>query len=92
MPAGQTVPIAFPIPARLASGDRPVTFSWRIVRPVPAPKFVFLVHCLDQDRCYPSIMRPTGEATGTLQSPFRIDNKSRLDLDVQIRYALWDAR
>lgn len=92
IPAGQTKQIGFPVPANLAASHRPITFTWRIVKPVPAPKFVFIEHCIDPDRCYPSVMRPTGEGSGTLLSRPRIINNSRLDLDVQIGFALWEAR
>ncbi|MGH2373380.1 MAG: hypothetical protein ACRDIC_07865 [bacterium] len=87
--AGGTRAVEFGIPARLATDNRPLSFTWRIVRPAPAPKFVFIEYCVDPDRCLPSIMPPTGQASGTQRSVFRIINKSALDLAVEIRFALW---
>ncbi|MGH2405903.1 MAG: hypothetical protein ACRDGN_15795 [bacterium] len=92
VPPGETKAIGFAVPPHLAGSLRAVTFTWRVVRPTPATKFVFMEHCVDADRCLPSIMQPTGQGSGTLQSVFRIVNRSRLDLDVEIRYAVWDAR
>jgi len=92
VPAGQTVAIAFPAPARFSGADRPVTFGWRIIRPVPAPNFVIFEHCTMPERCFPTVMRPTGESSGTLGTPFRVINRSRQDIDVLFRYALWDVR
>lgn len=89
---GQTMAVAFPAPARLAGADRPVTFTWRIIRPVPAPKFVVFEHCTLPERCFPTVMRPTGESSGTLGTPFRLINRSALPIDVVFRYTLWDAR
>lgn len=87
--AGQTRAIEFGIPARLATANRPLSFTWRIVRPAPAPKFIFMEHCIEPDRCNQSIMRPTGQSSGAQRSVFRIINKSALDLAVEIRFALW---
>jgi len=44
------------------------------------------------ERCVPTVMRPTGESSGTLGTPFRVINRSRQDIDVLFRYALWDVR
>jgi len=92
VPAGQTVAVAFPAPARLVGADRPVTFTWRIIRPVPAPNFVILEHCAQPERCYPAVMRPTGESSGSLSTPFRVINRSRLDIEVLFRYTIWETR
>ncbi len=92
VPAGESRTIDFSVPARLAAGERQITFTWQIVKPVPAPKFIFMEQCVDPERCNRSIMPPTGQAGGTLQSIFRVVNMGRLEVDVQIRYALWDAR
>jgi hypothetical protein len=90
--AGQTMTIVFPAPARLAGADRPVTFNWRIIRPVPAPNFVIFEHCTMPERCFPTVMRPTGESSGTLGTPFRVVNRSALPVDVLFRYTIWEAR
>ncbi|HET8678751.1 MAG TPA: hypothetical protein VFM39_01430 [bacterium] len=87
--AGQTRAIEFGIPTRLATENRPLSFTWRIIRPVPAPKFVFIEYCVDPERCLQAIMQPTGQSSGTQRSAFRIINKSALDLAVEIRFALW---
>jgi hypothetical protein len=92
VPAGQTVSVAFPAPARLVAVDRPVTFTWRIIRPVPAPNFVILEHCAQPERCYPAVMRPNGESSGSLSTPVRVINRSRQDIEVLFRYTIWEAR
>jgi len=90
--AGETKTIDFAIPPRFAGGPRQITFTWQIVRPRPAPRFMFMEQCIDPERCNRSIMPPTGQGTGTLQSVFRIVNAGGVGVDVQIRYALWEVR
>ena len=39
-----------------------------------------------------TVMRPTGESSGSLSTPFRVINRSRLDIEVLFRYTIWETR
>lgn len=91
VPAGQTRTVDFPIPAALARTNRPMTFTWSIVRPVPAPRLVILEQCVRPEACYPTVMMPTGQASGTVGTAFRITNRSQQAIDVRFRFTVWNA-
>lgn len=92
VPAGTTRALVFPIPAHLAGAERPMTFSWTIIRPQPAPRLLVLEQCTSQEQCYPSVMRPNGQATGTTKTMFRVTNRGWVTIEVQFRYVVWEAK
>jgi hypothetical protein len=92
VPAGATRALVFPIPAALVGAERPMTFSWTIIRPQPAPRLLVLEQCKSQDQCYPSVMRPNGQATGTTKTMFRVTNRGWVTIEVQFRYVVWEAK
>ena len=89
---GETKAVELPVPKRLAGSPNPVTFTWKIIWPIPAPTFVFIEQCVQPERCYPAVMRPTGEGNGSLQSPFRVINKARQIVEIEFKYTLWDVK
>lgn len=92
VPAGTTRALVFPIPAHLAGTERPMTFSWTIIRPQPAPRLLVLEQCISPEQCYPSVMRPNGQATGTTKTMFRVTNRGWATIEVQFRYVVWEAK
>lgn len=92
VPAGATRTLAFPIPARLSGVERPMTISWTIIRPQPAPRLLVIEQCTSLEQCYPSVMPPNGQATGTTKTTFRLTNRGWMTIEVQFRYVVWEAR
>lgn len=66
--------------------------QWTVIRPNPAPRLLVLEQCVEPERCYPTVMRPDGQATGSLRTTFRITNRSAQNLDVQFRFTVWETQ
>lgn len=92
VPAGSVKMLTLPIPSRLASAERPMSFAWIVLRPLPIPVMVVMEQCNQPDVCIPLIMRASGQGSGTTVTTFRVTNRSGRALDVQFRYTIWDAR
>lgn len=89
---GTTRAWSFPVPPALGAEERPVSFTWAIVRPVPAPTFVILEQCPRPEACHPAVLRPTGQGSGTTRSAYRITNRGFQEVAVLFRYTIWGAR
>jgi hypothetical protein len=92
VPRGEARAVLLHVPASLGGVERPLTLSWAIIRPVPAPQLVVFEQCSQPDVCYPGVMRPTGQASATTRTTFRVTNRSGQDLEIQFRYRVWAAK
>jgi hypothetical protein len=92
VPRAQARTWSFPVPAALGSVERPLSFSWAVVRPVPAPTFVVLEQCPRPETCHPAVLRPTGQGGGTTRSSYRITNRGFQEVAVLFRYTIWETR
>jgi len=91
VPARQTMTLVFPIPPLLRFGNRPLTITWNIVRPIPAPRLLVLEQCIQPEQCYATVLRPNGWASGTVHTTFRVTNRTAVAVDIQFRYTVWNA-
>jgi hypothetical protein len=92
VPPGAVREMTFQVPPRFATPERPVTFSWSVIRPSPLPTLIVLEQCSQPDVCYGSVFRPTGQGNGTTRTRLRVTNRSIKPVDVLFRYTVWDAR
>jgi hypothetical protein len=92
VPAGASREMRFSVPPRLGTTERPLTYSWTVIRPTPLPALVALEQCPQPDVCYPSVLRPNGQGNGTTKTMLRITNRSIKPLDILFRYTVWEAR
>jgi hypothetical protein len=94
VPPGSSRELAFAavVPPRFASPQRPLTYSWSVIRPHPLPALVALEQCPQPEVCYPSVLRPNGQGNGTTRTVLRVTNRSIKPLDVLFRYTVWEAR
>jgi hypothetical protein len=92
VPPGAAREMTFQVPPRFATQDRPVTFSWSVIRPSPLPTLIVLEQCSQPDVCYGSVFRPTGQGNGTTRTKLRVTNRSIKPVDVLFRYTVWEAR
>ncbi|MDR7521895.1 MAG: hypothetical protein QN168_05465 [Armatimonadota bacterium] len=90
VPARQTMTLVLPIPPPLRIGDRPLTMTWSIVRPVPAPHLLVLEQCVQPEQCYATVLRPNGWASGTVRTTFRVTNRTAVAVDIRFRYTVWN--
>jgi len=89
---GATRAWSFPVPPALGAEERPLSFTWTVVRPVPAPTFVILEQCPRPEACHAAVLRPTGQGSGTTRSAYRITNRGFQEVAVLFRYTIWGAR
>jgi hypothetical protein len=92
VPPGQTRTAAFPIPPKIATPERVMTFSWTVIRPNPVPALVVLEQCNQPDVCHPLVMWPTSHGRGTTKTTFRLTNRSARPVDIQFSYTVWEPR
>jgi hypothetical protein len=92
VPPGTVREMTFQVPPRFAAPERPVTFSWSVIRPSPLPTLVVLEQCSQPDVCYGSVFRPTGQGNGTTKTKLRVTNRSIRPIDIVFRYTVWEAR
>jgi hypothetical protein len=92
VPAGSVRVVALPVPPTRAGAERPMSFAWTVIRPLPVPVMVVTEQCSQPDVCIPLIMRASGQGSGTTGTTFRVTNRSGRALDVQFRYTVWEAR
>jgi hypothetical protein len=83
---------AFPIPPKIATPERVMTFSWTVIRPNPVPALVVLEQCNQPDVCHPLVMWPTSHGRGTTKTTFRLTNRSARPVDIQFSYTVWEPR
>jgi hypothetical protein len=89
---GATRAWSFPVPPALGVEERPLSFAWTVVRPLPASTFVILEQCPRPDTCHPAVLRPTGQGSGTTRSVYRVTNRGFQDVAVLFRYTIWGTR
>lgn len=89
---GETRAFGFSVPQNLTKPPRLMTFAWTVVRPTPVPALVAFQQCPQPEVCYPTLMRPTGQGSGTTQTTFRITNRATRQLYVEFRYTVWEPR
>jgi hypothetical protein len=89
---GQSRVWSFPVPAALGGTERPLSFTWTVIRPVPASAFVILEQCPQPENCRPAVLRPNGQGSGTTRSSYRITNRGFQEVAVLFKYTIWEAR